>query len=93
MSKRIRLNALVFARFFSYAVGIESIIVGVGGAIYLSLTNNKYELPVDVVLQIDLIILTIFLTMAFVLFYIGNYCSRKVNEIEFAERMAKNEQA
>lgn len=93
MSKKIRLRALALAGLSSYAVGIESIVVGVGGAIYLSLPNNKYDLPVDVVLQIDLIILTVFLTMAVVLFYIGNYCSRKVNEIELAEWRSENEQA
>ena len=91
MSKKIRIRALELAVLSSYAVGIESIIVGVGGVIYLSLSNNKYDLPVDVALQIDLIILTIYLTMAFVLFYIGSYCSKKVNKIKFAEWRAENE--
>ena len=93
MSKKIRLRALELASLLSYVVGIESIIVGVAAIIYLSLSGNKYSLPVGLALLIDLNILAIYLTMAFVLFYIGNYCSRKVDEIKFSEWKVKNEQA
>ena len=92
MSKKNRLWALEFVRFFSYALGIESMSVGVGAVIYLSLTSDKYGLAVGILLQVNLFILIISLTMTLVLFYIGNYCHRKADEIEFAEWKAKNEQ-
>ena len=42
MSKKNRLWALEFVRFISYALGIESMSVGVGAVIYLSLTSDKF---------------------------------------------------
>ena len=93
MSKKIRLRALELASLLSYVVGIESIIVGVAAIIYLSLRSNTYDLPGGLVILTDLIVLTIYLAMAFVLFYIGNYCSRKIDEIKFSEWKVKNEQA